>query len=151
MKERVELPASVSIDSGVILAYLLGERSGELVRTRIFNQSTDKTTKAYCSGSTVAETFYILCRRKGPGYAQDTIATVLESGYLSRVSSNELDVEAGRYKCARGVSLADCYVLATAKLMHAAALFARREDDIKRESERDPFDVQLIFLEDLRS
>ncbi len=149
MNERAELPSAISIDSGVILAYLLGERTGELVRSSIFTDSAKETRTAYCSGATVAELFYLLCRRKGPRFARGTLDTVLGSGYLSRFSSKSLDVEAGRYKCSRSISLADCYVLATAKLLNAAALFAKREDDVVREIKKAPLDVRILFLEDL--
>ena len=40
------------------------------------------------------------------------------------------------YKCERAISLADCYVIAVAKLQQASALFARHETDLDREIER---------------
>lgn len=102
----------------------------------------------YCSRTTISETFYILCRREGEKYARTSIESVLMSGYLSVVSSDELDLVAGHYKCLRALSLADCYVLAVAKLEQIPAVFAKREDDLKKELEKDPFDVRLLFLED---
>jgi len=57
---------------------------------------------------------------------------------------------AGAYKCGRTISLADCYVIAIAELQHATAVFARHENGLDEEIRRKPFDVSILFLEDLR-
>ncbi len=146
MKERHGLPEALSIDSGVVLAYLLGEELGEFVRSEILLHDG---RKVYCNRFAVSELFYMLCRRRGQTFAREATEALLESGRLEFVSSDELDIRAGAYKCKRAISLADCYVLAVAKLSDAAATFAEREDDLKREMARAPFDVEMVFLEDL--
>ena len=57
----------------------------------------------------------------------------------------------GEYKCSRSVSLADCYVIAGAKHSQAAALFARHETELDEEIRKTPFDVPVIFLEDIKA
>ncbi len=78
-----------------------------------------------------------------------TVSTLQKTGYITVLSSRELDAEAGKYKCERNLSLADCYVLALAKLLDATAVFARRERELAKELLRRPLDVEVLFLEDL--
>lgn len=145
MREKHTLPDALSIDSGVVLAYLLGEDLGEITRDEVLVRER----RAYCSGVAVSELFYILCRRRGERFAREAAEAILKSGRLSVVSSERVDLEAGAYKCARSVSLADCYVLAVAKVFNATAVFAKRENDLSREADRRSFDVETVFLEDL--
>ena len=144
MRERRDLPEALSIDSGVVLAYMLGEDLGKVARDEILSPER----RAYCSRVAASELFYILCRRRGERFARGAAEALLKSGRPSVVSSDEVDMEAGAYKCARSISLADCYVLAVAKVFKAAVVFAKREDDLDREAGRKPFDVELLFLED---
>jgi predicted nucleic acid-binding protein len=139
------LPTRLSIDSGVILAYFLGEELGELVKSSIL---PPKDRNIYCSRTAISELFYILCRRKGDSFASEAVESLLRTNYVSVLSSDEVDMEAGRYKCSRAISLADCYVLAVAKNQNASAAFAKREEDITKEMRRRPFDVRTFFLED---
>jgi uncharacterized protein len=147
-ERRERLPETVSVDSGVILAYLLGEkRIGGLVRSEILRQGRGGV---YCAGPAVAELFYILCRRRGEKFAHEAVDALLGSGYVQVASSTELDVCAGTFKCERSVSLADCYVLALARLLGAVAIFAKREEDIVKEMTKREFDVGISFLEDFQ-
>jgi len=102
----------------------------------------------YCSHLCLAELFYVLARRRDLRFAQDSATALVNTEYLDIVSTTELDVKAGSYKCRRGISLADCYVLAIAKINDACATFARREIDLVKEIEREPLDVEVAFLED---
>jgi predicted nucleic acid-binding protein len=138
------LPEALSIDSGVIIAYLLGESIGEVVRDKILSGER----RVYCGRIVASELFYILCRRRGERFAREAVDALLKSGRLSVVSSDEIDAEAGAYKCARSISLADCYVLAVAKVFGSAALFARRESDMSAEARKKSFDAEVVFLED---
>ncbi len=151
MKEKqhkTEIPKSISVDSGVLLAHFLGEALGELVSSHIL-PPTDRNV--YCSRVAISELFYMLCRRKGVQFARESTSTLLKTNYVSVLASDELDMEAGRYKCSRAISLADCYVLSVAKAMNATAVFARREEDLGKEIARNPFDVKLLFLEDFKT
>lgn len=144
MSGKPGLPDALSIDSGVVLAYLLGEDLGRAARDMILFREKP----VHFSGVAVSELFYVLCRKRGGRFAREAVETILRSGRVSVASSNEIDIEAGGYKCARSVSLADCYVLAVAKVLKGTAVFARREDEMNREARRKPFDVDVVFLEE---
>jgi predicted nucleic acid-binding protein len=144
-KQLQTLPSRLSIDSGVVLAYFLGEALGELVRSAIL---PPKDRTVFCSRTAVSELFYILCRRRGNTFASEAVENFLRTNYVSILSSDEIDIEAGRYKCSRTISLADCYVLAIAKVQNASAVFAQKEAEIAKELYRRPFDVKLLFLEE---
>ena len=146
MSESPRLPGELSIDSGIVLAYYLGEKLGALVRTEIF-ESEGKSL--YHSRVCIAEFFYVLCRRRGQKIAADYTRSYLSAGYSALADSELVDMTAGTYKCERAISLADCYVIAVAKLQEASALFARHQTDLDREIKRKPFDVPILFIEDL--
>ncbi len=140
-----DIPARLSVDSSVILVDLLGESNGELAHTVL----EDRLKKLYFPHTAIAEAYYILCRRSGHEYAEHAIFTFLEGMFAEVVSSEELDQAAGRYKCERSISLADCYVIAAAKIRNASALFAEPETDLVREIKLHDFDVDILFLSKL--
>lgn len=145
MSESRALPTRLSVDSGVILAYFLGERLGELVKSQIF-PSKDRTI--FCNRLCLSELFYVLCRRKGEAFARESTNAFLRAQYASVIASDELDMAAGTIKCERAISLADCYVLGLAKLEGVTALFAKREKELEKEIEERAFDIPVQFLED---
>ncbi len=140
-----DIPARLSVDSSVILVDLLGESHGALARTVL----GDPLKRLYFPHTVIAEAYYILCRRRGHEYAEHAVFTFLEGMFAEVVSSEELDQAAGRYKCERSISLADCYVIAAAKLRNASALFAEPETDLAREIKSHNFDVDILFLSEL--
>jgi len=142
---KLELPERLSVDSGILIAYLLGEKLGRVVKEEVLDPRLHST---FISGVSVAEASYILCRRRGQKFARDALQTFLRARYATLVSSEELDQQAGSYKCERAISLADCYVLAAANLQNTVALFAKREKDLEKEIVRRPLDVEIMFLED---
>jgi hypothetical protein len=137
----------LSIDSGVILAYYLGEDLGQVVRDHIF-EATGR--EVFHNRLCVAELCYVLCRRRGITLAAEYTKSYIDAEHSTLTSSDDVDVTAATYKCERAISLADCYVIAVAKLKLATALFARHEDDLDEETRRKPFDVPIVFLEDLK-
>ncbi len=148
MTESPRLPSRLSIDSGVVLAYFLGERIGTVVRTEIFGS---EGKSIYHNRLCIAELFYVLCRRRGEKVATDYTRAYLNAEYSTLADSEVIDMTAGSYKCQRAISLADCYVIAAARVQQASALFARREKDLDKEIKRKPFDVPILFAEDLKS
>lgn len=145
MRESHVLPPRISIDSGVILAYFLGERLGELVRSQIF---ASKSRTVLCNRLCLSELYYVLCRRRGEAFARESANKFLKGQYASVIASDELDMAAGAFKCERAISLADCYVLGLAELEGAAALFGRRESELEKEAKKKAFAVPVQFLED---
>jgi predicted nucleic acid-binding protein len=134
------------VDSGVLLAYYLGEQVGEIAREEILESAS---TTVYHSRLCVSELFYVLCRRRGQRIAADYTRAFLDSEHSLLRDSDEIDMTAGACKCERAISLADCYVIATAICHHASAVFARHERDLDSEIKKKPFEVEVVFLEDL--
>ena len=147
MSESEKVPSRLSIDSGVILAYYLGEDLGRMAQEYIFEA---EGKNIFHSKLCIAELFYVICRRRGSKIANEYTRSYLNAEYSRLANSDAVDIAAGAYKCERTISLADCYVIATAKLQHATAVFARHENDLDEEIRRKPFDVSILFLEDLR-
>ena len=145
MNESPRLPRSLSIDSGAIIAYYLGEKVGAVVQTQLFESGTKSL---YHNRLCIAELFYVLCRRRGLRVAREYTQSYIDAEYSILADSDLIDVTAGGYKCERAISLADCYVIATAKHQQAAALFARHQTDLDKEIKRKSFDVPILFLED---
>ena len=145
MKDSRELPSRLAIDSSVLIAYFLGEPEGELARREILGS---KQRTVYSSHLGVSETFYVLCRRRNHKFALEALETLEKTSFVRFHQTTELDYAAGMQKCRRKISLADCYVLALAKNVQGAAVFAHRERDVSKELEENTPDVDVIFLED---
>ncbi len=125
MKDSQGLPSRVAVDSSVLIAYFLGERAGRVVKERILGNAR---VEAFTSHLALSETFHILCRNQGEMFASSSMAVLENTGYLKTQESSSLDYSAAQYKCARKISLADCYVLAVARKIQGAALFATQGD-----------------------
>jgi hypothetical protein len=67
---------------------------------------------------------------------------------LDRLRRAHFEYPSHHHKCERNLSLADCYVLALAKLLETTAVFARRESELAKEISRSPLDVGILFLEE---
>ncbi len=106
----------------------------------------DENRRIFLPHTALSEAYYVLCRKRGPKHADAVVSVFLQGDYAEMLASTEIDMAAGKYKCERAISLADCYVLAAAKLRHATALFARPESDLLEEMEKHTFDVEIAFL-----
>lgn len=146
MKRSARIPSRLVLDSSVLIAYFLGEPTGRIVKEEIL---TDPRKDLQCSHLALAETFYILCRSKGKAFAAEAMETLEKTGYLKPQASTDLDYSAAAYKCDRNLPLADCYVLALARKTRGTATFAQKESDLEEEEEKRPFDVNLLFLQDI--
>ena len=138
------LPERLSIDSSVLLAYLLGEDLADLIEECILFSRRE----VYVARIVLAETYYVVCRLSGRDVARDLLVSLRESGVMEVVGDDSLDVRAGDIKCTRSISIADCYVIALAELVRGTAVFAKRERELKQELEREPFGVDIVFLDD---
>ena len=145
MNDSIEIPDRLALDSSVFIAYFLGENTGQVVKDRIL--SGDKMLS--CSHLALSETFYVLCRERSRTFAQESMEVLRKTNYVTVQESTSLDYLAAGNKCQRSISLADCYVLALAEATRGSAVFARRENDIVKEMKRKPFQVKLVFLDNL--
>ena len=124
----------------------MGTEAGETIKEYFETLKPEET--ANCSILAVSEIFYILCRLRGVTFAEDKINNMLKSQVLKIYNTTELAIETGEIRCERAISLADCSCIATAKLADAGAIFARKEEELVKETERKPFDIEIIFLEE---
>jgi predicted nucleic acid-binding protein len=145
MKDSPDLPSRLAIDSSVLIAYFLGEPTGEIAKQEILAQKKN----THCSHLALSETFYILCRARNNKFALDALETLEKTGFVKFHESTQLDYAAGMQKCARKISLADCYVFALAKDITGAAVFAHHEKDVSAELKENHPGVPVLFLEDL--
>jgi predicted nucleic acid-binding protein len=132
-----------------LIEYLAGSELGLVVKKYFENLKPDE--RVYCSLYAVSETFYVLCRMKGLEHARDDMDRIYRSRVIEIGSTAEMALEAGRIKCERAISVADCSCIATAKLTNSQAVFAQREKELKEEIGRKVFDTNLVFLSDLTS
>jgi len=77
------------------------------------------------------------------------VEALLESRYLDVHPASGLLRASAEYKCARKISLADCFAIALAKEVGVPVLFSAKESDLIVEMSKEPFDVDILFLEDL--
>ncbi|MGQ9723699.1 MAG: PIN domain-containing protein [Candidatus Jordarchaeum sp.] len=141
-----ELPkGKIVFDAGIIIEQLLSTSRGEIIKEAILNEEI----LPYVSHITLTEALYILCRHIGWNLANNKVANLIESGYFIVEDLEHVFGISAQYKCERKISLADCFTLGLAKYISAPALFAVKEKELTNESKKKPFDVKIIFLEDL--
>jgi len=103
-------------------------------------------------GTITVDVVYNILRtsRDNTNYLTETFdaRTTISARVLEVCNSSELAVETGRIKCERAISIAGCSCIATGKLANTKVVFAIKEEELTREMERKPFDVEIVFLEE---
>ena len=135
-----------SLDSGVLIEMLLGTSVG---RTFSGSLLSDSPITAYTSYFNLSEAEYILCRMLGRTQARSKVDNLVRSNYINLTDVAKLYANAAEIKCERALALGDCYTIANAKATSSIALFAFQEEELKREMEKKPFDVEIRFIEGL--
>ncbi len=128
----------VVIDTGPLIDYLINEGVADIVQKEIIDNV--KIIKVIISPITLTEIFYVLCRDKGEKFASEK-ASLIKNAVKVELEFKIREL-AGNYKCKRPLSLADCYVLATAKLNSATAIF-KKEQELVDEMKKNQFDVDI--------
>jgi len=141
------LRGNLALDSSVLIEYLMGTKTGEILRE--YFETLKPEEKVGCSLLTISEVFYVLCRLRGARFAEEKINDMLASRVLDIYGSTEVAIRAGKIKCERNISLADCSCIAVAEMTNAKAVFAEREKELVKEMERKPFNVEIIFLRNI--
>ncbi len=95
---------------------------------------------------TLTEIYYIFCRQRGEESTKK-LTEKIKSAVRIELEFNVRDL-AGKYKCERALSLADCYVLATAKINSAIAIF-KKEQELLDELDKKDFDLRITILDSL--
>jgi len=139
------LSGDLALDTGIIVEMLLSSDIGGMVTQALIAESAE----THSSEVNLTEAEYVLCRKLGWETAESKVDNLRRSNYVLIADTEQVSKIAARIKCERALALGDCYTLATAKATSSKALFAFREEELQREMKRRPFDVQLIFLEDM--
>ena len=116
----------IVLDTGIIIEYL-NEKPTQLqewLNSNIFLD--ERQINLHSSEITHAELFYILCRKKSPEFARQTIENVQQ--YLTFHNELILTETAGRIKCAQSIALADCFTIATGIYLHCPILFKEESE-----------------------
>ena len=135
------------VDASVIIDLMLQSPNGKkLLDWLIQNDDAVFFTTKYAW----LEVTYILCRHLGWMESRNRMTKLKESQYVSLLEDDEdiLSLTA-RYKCQRRLSIPDCFILAAATTMACPALFARKERELMDEMRKKPFDVTILFLDDI--
>lgn len=137
---------SYSLDSGVLIEMLLGTPVGGMMSDSLLSGSP---ITAYTCHFNLSEAEYILCRMLGRTQARSKVDNLVRSNYINLTDAGRLYANAAEIKCERALALGDCYTIANAKVTGSTALFAFREEELNREMEKKPFDVEIRFIESL--
>lgn len=142
------LRGNLTLDTSTVIEYLMGTDLGRIIKE--YFETLKAEERVYCSLYTISEIFYVLCRVKGLEYAVEKINVILNSRVVEINNTVEMAIEAGRLKCERAISVGDCSCIATAKITRSRAVFAQREKELVNEMNKKPFDVEILFLTDIR-
>ena len=140
-----ELKGAYAADTGTLIELVYGTPLGERLRDAILDETIETITHELA----IAELRYILCRGIGKEKAKTRVEKLLASGYIVVEDISELIETAADYKCERAISLPDCFTISLGKERSMPVLFAGREKELTVEMERKPFDLEILFLEEL--
>ncbi|MBN1803162.1 MAG: PIN domain-containing protein [Candidatus Lokiarchaeota archaeon] len=135
---------SVSIDASCLIAVQASESLSELFKDKI-----RKNWNAFCSEFALIETSYILCRTFGIEIAEKKMMALKESGIIQIEPICKVSKEASLIKCNRPIGIGDCLTIALAKSINGDAIFCNKERELFTTLDKKPFDVKIIFLEDI--
>ena len=145
MKDLVDLQGNLAVDTSVWIEYFLGTVKGHQFLQYLENSSSNQI---YISLSTLAEIYYVICRLKGENIAKQTIKLMKSIKNLTIDNSESLTEIGGSIKCKRAIAMTDCLNIALAQKYNCSALFASIEAELKKEFDRESFQVEIIFLKE---
>ncbi len=146
----------VVLDTGVIVEYINESGPYHEQAKAVFNAILRGDLEGVIPHPVLVETYYVasrLYRELGVEHVENRAQTLIEWLYrLPTIHIKGLDlelaIEAGKAKLRYGIALTDCYVLATAKICRAKALFRKREKEMIRYLNEIQKEYSIVFLED---
>ena len=147
----------VVLDTSVIIEYVVANSPWRELLARVLFSALKGVYELYLSTVTLAEVFYVAKRIyeevgvEKPGKAAENFLFFLEKHKgLSIVPPNfGIAVEAGKIKSIYKISLADSFVLATAKILKAKPLFRKIEKELEPHMEDFKKEYGLMTIEEL--
>lgn len=136
---------SIVVDTSVLMEVLDDTLMGKEFFQKVL--SITQIQKFYISPLVDTELKYILCRLKGYENAIKITSEFLKD--FTIYSEKKLRDEAAHLKCNFAISLADCYGLATAKLLKIP-IYMKKENEIEKILSELSNLVKIIFIDDLK-
>ncbi len=115
----------------------------------LFKQFLHEKWDAWCTEIAIVETSYILCREYGWEEAKTKIEALRESNTIRIEPINTYNEKAAQIKCERSIALPDCLTIALAETLKSQAVFAHREKELDAAIKRKPFNVGILFLDEI--
>ena len=135
---------SIVVDTSVLMEILDETQLGENFFQKVL--SITHIQEFYISPLVDTELKYILCRQKGYEDAIKITSEFLKD--FTIYSEEKLRDEAAHLKCNFAISLADCYSLATAKLLDIP-VYMKKEDEIEKVFSELSNLVNIKFIDNL--
>jgi predicted nucleic acid-binding protein len=141
---KPDLKGKLAVDTSALIELIYCDAPGQKLKKALESDLVE----AWTTELAVAELRYVLCRKLGWHQSTERVNKLLASGYIKVEDTLKLINQASKTKCRRDISLPDCFTLALAHQMAGNALFARKEQDLTDEMQKEPFEVNILFLED---
>jgi predicted nucleic acid-binding protein len=139
-----DLKGRVAVGTSALIELVYCGEAGQKLKDALEND----VIEAYTTELAMIELSYILCRKLGWKESNQRVNKLIASGYFRVEDTLRLIDEAAKTKCKRAISLSDCFILALAHKIVGSALFARKERELEDEMRKEPFNVNLVFLEE---
>ena len=136
-----DVSGDVALDTGLLIEFFGNTPLGKIFGEQIL--SNEEITGIYIHDYLIAELYYIICRQKGNLIAQECVKALLE--FASVVPSTDLRLIAGKIKCERRLSLADCFSCSIAQVLNIPVFF-KKENELEEEIRKRPFSFRLIMI-----
>ena len=141
---KLDLKGKLAVDTSALIELIYCDEPGQNLKKALESDLIE----AWTTELAITELRYILCRKLGWHQSTERADKLLASGYIKVEDSLKLINQASKTKCKRAISLPDCFTIALAHQIAGNALFARKEQDITAEMQKEPFEVNILFLED---
>ncbi len=141
---KTDLKGKLAVDTSALIELIYCDELGQKLKKALESDLVE----AWTTEVAVAELRYVLCRKLGWRESTERVNKLLASGYIKVEDTIKLINQASKTKCRRAISLPDCFTLALAHQMAGNALFARKEKDLTDEMQKEPFEVNILFLEE---
>jgi predicted nucleic acid-binding protein len=141
---KQDLKGKSAIDTSALIELIYCDKEGQKLKRALQSDLIE----AWTTELAIAELKYVLCRKLGWRESSERVNKLLASGYFKIEDTLTLTNEAAKIKCKRAISLPDCFTLALARKIAGHAVFARKEQDLTSEMQRNPFEVNILFLEE---
>jgi predicted nucleic acid-binding protein len=141
---KADLKGKLAVDTSALIELIYCDEPGQELKKALESDLVE----AWTTELAVAELRYVLCRKLGWRESTERVNKLLASGYIKVEDTLKLINKASKTKCRRAISLPDCFTLALAHQISGNALFARKEQDLTAEMHKEPFEVNMLFLED---